>query len=301
MARLAATSDPFFGGKVRILRAGFVKVTTPSAVVGLGAGTYEDPLPRLGSGGLETTAGKWAGFVILIDVPRGALPGSYHGEIVVDDAAGTVVAQQPFDLKVSTVQTIAPTDKHAFKAIGGFLTGWYLNYAPIGNPQADNGVKLLKLYSSLTGFLAQHGISPTGWDYGRPDRTGHYADGSCATCWWRSPAFPDTYHSQPWPAKVLPARGDKFTLERDWSKRGDTYLKNVGSYWNSHDWIGDNTYLWVWDEPGNKHETKDIPAIDKLVHERAPGVKAFATAFPYERTKDRKLCKKFGNRACHTF
>ena len=100
---------------------------------------------------------------------------------------------------------------------------------------------------------------------------------------------------------MLPARGDKFTLERDWSKRGDTYLKNVGHYWKSHDWIGDNTYLWVWDEPGNKQETKDIPAIDKLVHQHVPGAKAFATAFPYERTKDRKLCKKFGNRACHTF
>jgi hypothetical protein len=300
-ASLAATSDPFFLGRVRILRAGFVNVATPSAVVSLGAGTYEDPLPPQVAGGMATTAGKWAGFVILVDVPRGALAGSYHGQIDVTDDTGAAVAQQPFDLKVSTVQTIQPTDKTAFKAIGGFLTGWYLNYAPIGDPQADNGKKLLQLYTSLTGFLAQHGITPTGWDYGRPDKTGHYADGSCGTCWWRSPEFPVTYQSQSWPAKVLPARGDKFTLERDWVKHGATYLKNVGAYWKSKDWVGDNSYLWVWDEPGNKQETKDIPAINKLVHENVPGAKAFATAFPYERTKDRKLCKKFGNRACHVF
>jgi hypothetical protein len=300
-ASLAATSDPFFLGKVRILRAGFVNVASPSAVVSLGAGTYEDPLPAQGPGGLDTTAGKWAGFVILVDVPRGALPGSYVGQIDVDDGTGAVVAQQAFILKVSPVQAIAPSDKSAFKAIGGFLTGWYLDHAPIGDPQADNGAKLLKLYTSLTGFLAQHGITPTGWDYGRPDKNGHYADGSCKTCWWRSPEFPLAYQSQAWPAKVVPARGDKFTLERDWSKHGATYLKNVGSYWKSNDWVGNNSYLWVWDEPGNKQETKDIPAIDKLVHQHAPGVKAFATAFPYERTKDRKLCKKFGNRACHTF
>jgi hypothetical protein len=300
-ASLAATSDPFFLGKVRILRAGFVNVASPSAVVSLGAGTYEDPLPPQGPGGLDTTAGKWAGFVILVDVPRGALPGSYVGQIDVDDGTGAIVAQQAFILRVSPVQAIAPSDKGAFKAIGGFLTGWYLDHAPIGNPQADNGAKLLKLYTSLTGFLAQHGITPTGWDYGRPDKNGHYADGSCKTCWWRSPEFPLTYQSQAWPAKVVPARGDKFTLERDWSKHGATYLKNVGSYWKSNDWVGSNSYLWVWDEPGNKQETKDIPAIDKLVHQHAPGVKAFATAFPYERTKDRKLCKRFGNRACHTF
>ena len=75
MARLAADLRPVLRRQgahpARRLREG----ATPSAVVGLGAGTYEDPLPRLGSGGLETTAGKWAGFVILIDVPRGALPG----------------------------------------------------------------------------------------------------------------------------------------------------------------------------------------------------------------------------------
>src|SRR6478735_10334355 len=38
-ASLAATSDPFFLGRVRILRAGFVNVASPSAVVSLGAGT----------------------------------------------------------------------------------------------------------------------------------------------------------------------------------------------------------------------------------------------------------------------
>jgi hypothetical protein len=300
-ARLTATSDPFFVGKTRFLRAGFVNVTTPSAVVSLGAGKYEDPLPPQTNAGLTTTPGQWGGFVVLIDVPRSAIPGTYHGEISVSDETGADVANQPFDFKVSTVQTLAPTDKSAFKAIGGFLTGWYLNYAPIGDPQADNGAKLLKLYGSLTSFLAQHMITPTGWDYGRPDKNGHYADGSCATCWWRSPEFPDAYQSQTWPAKVLPARGDKFTLERDWSTHGAAFLKNVGAYWKSHDWIGDNTYLWAWDEPGNKQETKDIPAIDKLVHENAPGVKTFATAFPYDFRKARRLCKRFGNRSCHVF
>jgi hypothetical protein len=300
-ARLAPLSDPFFVGKVRFLRVGFVNVTTPSAAVSQGTGMYEDPLPPQTASGLDTTPDKWAGFVVLVDVPRDAVPGTYHGEIVVTDENNTPIAQQTFDLKVSTVQAMAPTDKSAFKAIGGFSTGWYLQYAPIGDPQADNGAKLLKLYGNLTAFLAQHEISPTGWDYGRPDKTGHYADGSCATCWWRSPLFPDAYHAQPWAAKVVPSRGDKFTLERDWSAHGSAFFKNVGAYWKAHDWIGDNSYLWVWDEPSNKQETTDIPAINKLVHENAPGVKTFATAFPYDKTADRKLCKKFGNRSCHTF
>jgi hypothetical protein len=300
-ARLGPGTDAWFAGKVRFLRVGFVKVTTPSAVVSLGAGQYADPLPPQTASGLETNPGEWAAFVVLVDVPRGAVPGTYHGEVYVDDESGMTATQVPFDLKVSSVQALTPTDKRAFKAIGGFLTGWYLQYAPIGNPQADNGAKLLRLYSNLTSFLAEHGISPTGWDYGRPDRNGHYADGSCATCWWRSPDFPEAYHSQPWPAKVMPARGDKFTMERDWRKHGEAFLKGVGSYWKTHDWVDDNTYFWVWDEPGNKQETDDIPAINRLIHKSAPGVKAFATAFPYETTRDRKLCKRFGNRACHTF
>src|SRR4051794_24700868 len=165
-ARLAATSDPFFVGKTRFLRAGFVNVATPSAVVSLGAGKYEDPLPPQTSAGLTTTPGQWGGFVVLIDVPRGAIPGTYHGAITVSDETGADVADQPFDLKVSTVQAIAPTDRQSFKAIGGFLTGWYLNFAPIGDPQADNGTKLLKLYGNLTTFLARHMITATGWDYG---------------------------------------------------------------------------------------------------------------------------------------
>jgi hypothetical protein len=300
-ARLGLGTDPFFSGRVKLLRVGFVKVTTPSAVASLGAGQYADPLPPQTASGLDTTPGSWGGFVVLVDVPRDAAPGTYHGEVYVEDENGQTVVQVPFDLKVSTVQAMKRTDKKAFKAIGGFLTGWYLQYAPLGDPQADNGAKLLRLYSNLTSFLAEHGISPTGWDYGRPDRSGHYADGSCATCWWRSPDFPATYQSQAWPAKVMPARGDKFTMERDWRKHGAAFLKNVGAYWNSRDWVGDNTYFWVWDEPGNKQETEDIPAINKLIHENAPGVKAFATAFPYERTPDRTLCKKFGDRSCHTF
>ena len=300
-AHLGAASDPWFDGKVRFLRVGFVDVTAPSAVVSLGAGKYADPLPPQTRTGLETTPGQWGGFVVLIDVPRGAVPGTYHGEIAVDDENGDPAVQVPFDLKVSSVQAMTPNDRHAFRAIGGFLTGWYLKYADVGDPQRDNGARLLRLYSNLTSFLAEHGISPTGWDYGRPDQSGHYADGSCATCWWRSPDFPETYQSRSWPAKVMPARGDKFSMERDWKKHGESFLKNVGSFWKSRDWVGDNTYFWVWDEPGNKQETQDIPAINKLIHAHAPGVKAFATAFPYEPTPDRKLCKKFGNRACHTF
>jgi hypothetical protein len=300
-ARLGPASDSFFAGKIRFLRVGFVDVKSPSAVVSLGAGQYADPLPRQTASGLSTKPGEWAGFVVLVDVPRGAGPGTYHGEIVVEDESGNAAARQPFDLQVSSVQALPLSDKRAFKAIGGFSTGWYLKYAGTENPQRDNGAQLLRLYDNLTSFFAQHGITPTGWDYGRPDRNGHYADGSCATCWWRSPDFVDTYQAQEWPAKVLPSRGDRFTLERDWQKHGQSYLKNVGGYWKAHDWVGDNTYLWVWDEPGNKQETNEIPAIDKLVHANAPGVKAFATAFPYDTTPDRRLCKKFGDRSCRIF
>ena len=173
--------------------------------------------------------------------------------------------------------------------------------APIGDPQRDNGATLLRVYRNLTTFLADHHISPTGWDYGRPDSAGNYADGTCITCWWRSPDFPAAYHEQAWPAKVVPSRGDKFVLERNWKASGDAFLRNVGQYWKGKDWIGGNSYLWVWDEPGNVHETTAIPAINRLVHKHVPGVKAFATAFPYERTKPRRLCKRFGNRACHVF
>ena len=79
-ARLAATSDPFFIGKTRFLRAGFVNVTTPSAAVSLGAGQgtrtrcRRRPTPawprRPGSGAASSCS---------IDVPRGAIPGTYHG------------------------------------------------------------------------------------------------------------------------------------------------------------------------------------------------------------------------------
>ncbi len=239
--------------------------------------------------------------MILIDVPRDAAPGTYKGEIVVDDEAGRPYATHPFELRVSAVQAIDRDDRRAFKAIGGFLTGWYLREAPIGDPQRDNGATLLRVYRSLTSFLSEHHISPTGWDYGRPDSAGNYADGSCTTCWWRSPDFPAAYHDQAWPAKVMPSRGDKFVLERNWKASGDAFLRNVGQYWRGKNWIGANSYLWVWDEPGNVHETTAIPAINRLVHKHAPGVKAFATAFPYERTKPRRLCKRFGNRACHVF
>ncbi|MFN2471710.1 MAG: glycoside hydrolase domain-containing protein [Gaiellaceae bacterium] len=300
-AELGSGSDPWFTGKVRFLRVGFVKVETPSAGISLGPGRYADPLPRLGASGLATTPGQWAGFVILIDVPRGTVSRTYRGEVVINDENGRPYTHVAFDLRVSPVAAMAPTHRRAFRAIGGFSTGWYLNYAPIGDPQRDNGARLERLYGNLASFFADHYLTPTGWDYGRPDRTGRYADGSCAACWWRSPEFPRIYNTQPWPAKIFPSRGDKFTIERDWARTGDDYLKNAASYWRERDWIGGNTYLWVWDEPGNKQETEEIPAINKLVHKLAPGVNTFATAFPYEIKPARKLCKRFGNRKCHVF
>ena len=255
----------------------------------------------MGSGGLETDPGEWAGFVVLVDVPRGAAPGTYRGEILVRDGDGTPYTSQDFELRVSRIDALPATDRRAFKAVGGFLTGWYLDHAPIGDPQRDNGGRLLRMYRNLTSFFADHYITPTGWDYGRPDRLGRYADGSCAACWWRSPEFPETYHRQPWPAKVVPNRGDRFVMERDWRKTGDTYLENVSDYWQKRDWIGHNSYFWVWDEPGNKQERNEVPAITRLVHRHAKGVKAFATTYPYQRVAPRRLCKRFGNRKCHTF
>ncbi|MBD0348785.1 MAG: DUF4091 domain-containing protein [Thermoleophilia bacterium] len=300
-AELGPGSDPWFEGKVRFLRVGFVRVESPSDGVSLGTGRYADPLPPQTSAGLETKPGEWGGFVVLVDVPRQTASRSYHGEIVVNDQNGRPYATHDFDLRVASVQAIEPTDRRAFKAIGGFLTGWYLQHAPIGDPQRDDGARLLRMYRNLTAFFADHYISPTGWDYGRPDRLGRYADGSCAACWWRSPEFPQTYHRQPWSAKVLPSRGDRFVIERDWRKTGASYLENVAEYWRKRDWIGHNTYLWVWDEPGNKHERGEIPAINRLVHRHAKGVKALATAYPYERVPPRRLCKRFGNLNCHTF
>ncbi len=298
---LGAGSDPWFQGKVRFLRVGFVRVETPSAGVSLGTGRYADPLPPQTSSGLETTPGQWAGFVVLIDVPRDTTPRSYRGEIVVNDENGRPYVSRGFDLQVSKVESIPRADRRAFKAIGGFLTGWYLQYAPVGDPQRDNGARLLRLYRNLTEFFADHHITPTGWDYGRPDRRGRYADGSCGACWWRSPEFPQAYHAQPWPAKVVPNRGDRFTMERDWAETGDEFLENISGYWRKRDWVGHNSYFWVWDEPSNAQETKEIPAINRLVHKHAPGVNAFATAFPYQRVAPRRLCKRFGNLKCHTF
>jgi hypothetical protein len=298
-AELGRATDEFLRGKVRFLRVAFVSITKPSSGVGFGRGRYADPLPRQVPSGLETSAGVWAGFVILIDVPRDASPGRYRGVVDVKAANGDIVASRSFSLRVSALRAIAPTDSRSFRAIGGFSTGWYLRFAPVPNPERDGGARLQRQYRSLVEFFADHYMTPTSWDYGRPNRQGQYA-GEAAD-WSRSPAFVRAYNQAPLAAKVLPARGDNFTLRRDWRSAGRTYLQNVSEYWRARGWLGHNTYLFAWDEPSNATERDELPAINRVVHEHARGVKTLATTFPYDRVASRRLCRRFGNRSCITF
>jgi hypothetical protein len=298
-AELSRGTDELLRGSVRILRVGFVTVTKPSSGVGFGPGRYADPLPRQVPSGLETTAGKWGGFVVLVDVPRDARPGVYRGAVDVKGPRGDVLTSHPFSVRVSTVRAIPRTDRRSFRALGGFTTGWYLASAPIPNPERDAGARLQRQYRNLVNFFAEHYMTPMSWDYGRPNRLGRYGEGT--SDWSRSPVFVRDYNEAPLPAKLLPARGDDFGLARDWRSAGATYLSNVAAYWRAHGWLGDSTYLLVADEPSNAAEREELPAINRLVHEQARGVKTIATAFPYDRTPARTLCRRFGSRSCVIF
>jgi hypothetical protein len=71
----------------RILRVGFVRVRRPSSGVGR-RGVFADPLPPQVPSGMPTDARRFAGFAVLVDVPRDARPGAYEAGVVVTNEGG---------------------------------------------------------------------------------------------------------------------------------------------------------------------------------------------------------------------
>ena len=278
-ARLSPSSHRFLNGRVRLYRVGFVRVRRTSTGAGRGAGLYADPLPRLTGAGLETRPGRWAGFAVLVDVPRDAAPGTYAGTIDMLRERGALVAAVPFTLRVSPLVAPAPGDPRAFKAVGGVSEGWYGRAAPVRHPS-----QVAAQRRGLVAFLAAHRVTPLEWPTDKPSANGTYANSGTG-----GRTLAESIRL-PWRAKFLPSHGVRFSIQKDWEKGGARFIQNVAEYWRARGWIDRNTYFYAWDEPGRDVERRALPAVNRLVHRHAPGVKTFVSTFPHVRQEPRRLC-----------
>lgn len=280
-ARLGGTSDDVLLRQARILRVGFVRVRTPSTAIGR-RGRYADPLPRQVGGGSMTRAGRLAGFVVLVDVPADAAVGRYEGVVEVTGARGQVVGAARFELRVASVRALVPSDPRSFRVAGGVSDGWYERLAPIRGAGAL--ARRERQQRNLLGFLAAHRVTPIDWSWTRPGRDGLYAACSCGLT--RSGAsLVAEFLRLPWSLRLLPNHGQGFRMQRDWQRRGSEYLSNLASFWRSRRLIDQKTYFYVWDEPGRRTVYDDVPAVNRLVHRHAPGVRTLVTTFPKPRIR----------------
>ncbi len=259
-ARLSPRSDPHLAGKVRLLRVGFVRIRHTSTGIGSRRGLYADPLPAQVPGNGMRARG-WAGFVALVDTPPDAAPGVYEGAIEIRNDA-RLLATRAFTIRVAGLRALSEDDSRSFRAIGGIVDGWYARLAPTESYKRDGGLQARTQTRNLLGFLSAHRMTPID----APTEQGL-----------------EDYQRLPWPAKLLPNRLGSFFIERNWSSGGAAHLRSLWASWQSRDWIVPNTYFWVWDEPAGTTERQDVPAINRLVHANAPGVKTFMTGFPYLR------------------
>jgi Domain of unknown function (DUF4091) len=275
-ARLAPDSDGFLAGHVRLLQVGFVEIRRTSTGAGHGAGLYADPLPRLTEAGMATEPGRWAGIVVLASVPSNAEPGTYSGAIEVRQDGDRVVATAPFSIRVSAVRAIAPPDPRAFRVVAGVSSGWYSRLAGAGTGRGAESLRA-RQRNALLAFLAAHYVSPVDW-----------------------PAIsPSAGPSGNWTAKFLPIRKPGFNMRRSWQSGGAEFIRQTAATWRARGWAdGVSTYFYSWDEPGWRTQRSALPAIDRLVHQNAPGVKTFATAYPYLRRTRRRICARFDRLRC---
>jgi hypothetical protein len=143
---------------------------------------------------------------------------------------------------------------------------------------------------NLQDFLEQYKVSPVLTAFANPTKYGTYDE--------RPAARLKELQGMNFSSLMLPSMTGDFQWRAHWKRLGSRFLGNVWKYWKARGWIRKNTVFWVWDEPGKPAEKRTIPKMNKMIHNRAPGVKVMMTGTPKQKIKRRRVCKWFGNKAC---
>jgi hypothetical protein len=304
----------------QVLRLEWVDVTRPSTAMGSRPGRYADPLPPLVSGvgdkgRLLARGGQWNAFVVLVSTPAAQQPGTYQGAILVRDAAGAVLTRSAFSVTVvatrgrdgGTDPAIAPHDPRNFKLLFGFNPNWYRAIAPAKTAQAQYE----QTYRSLW-MLARHRASPNVWQKAYPTGTGMY---NCSA----ADGYLKVFNDIPWwadgkpgalPVSLMPnhavarcttdgfeirdekSEGSKFDDVVGDEVRSAWFVYNVAEHWRKQGIQDHRTYfLNPFDEPSPAQQLTEVPKVNKLVHDYAPGVKVLGTTWPKQRVSER-VCKR---------
>jgi hypothetical protein len=314
------TSSPFAKQWTQLLRMEWVNITRPSTAQRSRPGRYADPLPPQvpgagNAGKLLAKGGQWNAFVVLVSVPASTPAGVNAGTILVRDAAGRTVVTSKFS--VTSVVTrakdggvdpaIAPHDARNFKMLFGFNPNWYRAIAPAKTAQDQYE----QTYRTLW-MLARHRASPNSWQKAYPTGNGTYdcsaADGYLKVFsdlpWWAD-GKPGALPVNLMPNYAVPRCTTEGFAIRDErgkeSKFDDQVTEPVKSAWFvyrlAEHWrakgIQDHRsyFLNPFDEPSPNQNLTEVPKVNKMVHDYAPGVKVLGTTWPMS---------KGGGRVCRT-
>jgi hypothetical protein len=326
-AVLDASSSPFARQWTQMLRMEWVNVTRPSTAMGSRPGRYADPLPpqvagQGNAGRLLARGGQWNAFVVLVSVPAAQPAGTETGTVLVRDAAGNVLVRSRFTM--TTVVTrradgaadpaIAPHDARNFKMLFGFNPNWYRALAPAKTAQEQYE----QTYRTLW-MLARHRAAPNQWQKAYPTGNGTY---DCSA----SDGYLKVFAEMPWwadgragalPVALMPNHAvarcttDGFTIRDEKGKaskfdhkvgdpvRSAWFIYRIADHWRKAGIQDHRTYfLNPFDEPSPEQNLTEVPKVNKMVHDYAPGVKVLGTTWPMERAEQRVCRQLRGRQVC---
>lgn len=311
----------------QVLRMEWVDVTRPSSAMRSRPGRYADPLPPLvpgagNAGRLRAVGGRWNAFVVLVSVPTATSAGAEQGAVVLRDAAGAELLRSSFS--VTSVPTrradgaadaaIAPHDPRNFKLLFGFNPNWYRAIAPAKTAQAQYE----QTYRTLW-MLARHRASPNVWQKAYPTGNGTYdcsaADGYLKVFndipWWadgRAGALPVALMPN---HAVSRCTTDGFTIRDEAGRhskfddrvsdpvKSSWFVYRVAEHWRRAGIQDHRTYfLNPFDEPSAEQNRTEVPKVNKMVHDYAPGVKVLGTTWPMATAAERVCRTVRGRRLC---
>lgn len=323
-ASIDATSSQFVRQWTQIVRMEWVTITRPSTAMGSRAGRYADPLPpqTLASGNagkLFARAGEWSAFVVTVSVPAAQRAGIEQGVVVLRDERGRIIAQTPMSVTTAVTRNasgandgaIAPHDPRNFKVLFGFNPGFYRAVAPAKTAQAQYE----QTYRTLW-MLARHRASPNQWQKAYPTGNGIY---NCSA----ADGYLKVFNDMPWwadgrpgalPVALMPNHAvarcttDGFTIRNELGKaskfddkitepvKSAWFIYRIADHWRKNGIQDHRAYfLNPFDEPSAGQLANEVPQVNKMVHDYAPGVKVLGTTWPMERY-DHKVCRTIKNK-----
>lgn len=320
-------SSPFAKQWTQLLRMEWVNITRPSTAMGTRPGRFADPLPPLvpgagNAGKLLARGGQWNAFVVLVSVPAATPAGTETGTVLVRDESGAPVVSSNFT--VTSVATrgrdgasdpaIAPHDPRNFKMLFGFNPGLYRKIAPAKTAQAQYE----QTYRTMW-MLARHRAAPNSWQKAYPTGNGVY---DCAA----ADGYLKVFNDLPWwadgkpgalPVALMPNHAvarcttDGFTIRDERSKaskfddavtepvKSAWFVYRIADHWRKAGIQDHRSYFMnPFDEPSAAQNRTEVPKVNKMVHDYAPGVKVLGTTWPME-TESRRVCRTVkGHRYC---